>query len=225
MANKKTMSHIRFGLLSIPELDEEAVQLVREQLRERVPGALIVLEQSVRSQRYVIEETLRRWCDDEELDVVITLGGTEPAPGAIGRQVTPEATVAVLESQLPGLAEAMRNHASQQSKLAWLDRSVAGIRGRSVILNLPVGAAPALLFLDAVIDLIAPLVALLQEEPAALRLADELELANVNEADVDNAVLLPNRQPAANQQAPGGKAKGLDGAEFAAFLQRGRNAG
>jgi molybdopterin adenylyltransferase len=182
---------------------------------------LVLFEQSVRGQRYVIEETLRRWCDVEELDVVITLGGTAPAPGAIGREVTPEATVAVLESQLPGMAEAMRSHASQQSTLAWLDRSVAGIRGRSLILNLPAGAAPALLFLTAVIELIAPLVAHLREETDAPRLVDELELANV-----DDTVPLSGRQPAtANEQASGGKAKGLNVTEFAAFLQRGRNAG
>lgn len=76
---------------------------------------------------------LRTWADEEGLDVVLTTGGTGLTP----RDVTPEATLAVIDRQVPGVAEAMRQGGLQQTPLAMLSRAVAGIRGRTLIINLP----------------------------------------------------------------------------------------
>jgi len=76
---------------------------------------------------------LRAWADEEGLDAVLTTGGTGLAP----RDVTPEATLSVLDRQVPGVAEAMRQGGMQQTPLAMLSRAVAGIRRRTLIINLP----------------------------------------------------------------------------------------
>jgi molybdenum cofactor synthesis domain-containing protein len=76
---------------------------------------------------------LLEWCDGEVADVVITTGGT----GLTRRDVTPEATRAVLERDAPGLAEAIRARGAAATPYAWLSRGRAGIRGASLVVNLP----------------------------------------------------------------------------------------
>jgi molybdopterin adenylyltransferase len=80
-----------------------------------------------------IERELRRLCDDERCELVLTTGGTGPAP----RDVTPEATRAVLERELPGFGEIMRVQSFAKVPTAILSRSTAGTRGRTLIVNLP----------------------------------------------------------------------------------------
>ena len=80
-----------------------------------------------------IEEALRRFVDVDELPLVITTGGVGPSEHAI----TPDATMAVIVRELPGLAEAMRAAAFRLSPEAILSRAVAGIRANTLILNLP----------------------------------------------------------------------------------------
>lgn len=202
------MTVIRTGLLHIPSLDPAAGEALRRLLHDALPDAVVLQESYAASQRHWIEETLCRWCDEEELDLVLTLGGTLPAPGPSGREITPEATFAVVERLLPGLPEAMRAVAQEQTALALMDRGVAGIRGRSLILNLPAGAATAVCFLDAVIEVLPAILAHLRDDPAAPALADEWADQVADEADAP----VP----------PGKPAHGLDPAEFAAFLQRRR---
>ncbi len=76
---------------------------------------------------------LVRWADSGEVDVILTTGGT----GLTWRDVTPEATVAVLDRSAPGIAEALRSRAAAAFPRAWLSRGVAGTRGRTLIVNLP----------------------------------------------------------------------------------------
>ncbi len=80
----------------------------------------------------VISE-LTRLCDVENCPLIITTGGTGPTP----RDVTPEATHRVLQKELPGFGEAMRAASFVHVKTAILSRATAGIRGRSLIVNLP----------------------------------------------------------------------------------------
>lgn len=80
-----------------------------------------------------IAATLRALADDGVADVVLTTGGT----GLTARDVTPEATRAVIERHAPGIAEAIRAHGAHKTSHAWLSRAVAGIRGRTLIVNLP----------------------------------------------------------------------------------------
>jgi len=80
-----------------------------------------------------IERELRRLCDEERCELVLTTGGTGPAP----RDVTPEATRAVVERELPGFGEIMRVQSFPKVPTAILSRSTAGTRGGTLILNLP----------------------------------------------------------------------------------------
>jgi molybdopterin adenylyltransferase len=80
-----------------------------------------------------IRERLRTWADGGDMDVILTTGGTGFAP----RDVTPEATRAVIDRETPGLAEAMRAASLKVTPHAMLSRIVTGIRKRTLILNLP----------------------------------------------------------------------------------------
>jgi molybdopterin adenylyltransferase len=83
--------------------------------------------------RAQIEAALRRLADVEQCPLIITTGGTGPS----ARDVTPEATRAVIEKELPGFGEVMRMHSYEKVKTAILSRATAGVRGRSLIINLP----------------------------------------------------------------------------------------
>ena len=80
-----------------------------------------------------IEEALVYLCDDVKADIVLTTGGTGFAP----RDITPEATKAIIEREAPGIAEAIRMKSLQITPKAMLSRAVSGIRGKSLIVNLP----------------------------------------------------------------------------------------
>ncbi len=84
-------------------------------------------------ERGVLEGLLRKLCDEDQCDLVLTTGGTGPAP----RDITPEATRAVLDRELPGFGEIMRVTTFARVPTAILSRSTAGTRGRSLIVNLP----------------------------------------------------------------------------------------
>lgn len=204
---------IKTGLLCVPNLDDDALAAVGKTLRARVPGCVVMLERSVGGQRYALEDILTRWCDEEELDLVITLGGTLPAPGPSGREHVPAATMTVIERPLPGFSEAMRAAAQEETALALLDRGVTGIRGRTLLINLPGGSAPSVLFLVAVVDLIPAVLAYLREDADLPRMQDELVLHDEGGA------------PTFSRGADRGIKKGLDAAEFADFLRRKRSDG
>lgn len=97
-----------------------------------LPGAEVVARAVVPDERAEIEATLRRWVG-EGLDLILTTGGTGFAP----RDVTPEATRAVIEREAPGLAEAMRADSLRVTPHAMLSRAVAGMAGCTLIVNLP----------------------------------------------------------------------------------------
>jgi molybdopterin adenylyltransferase len=84
-------------------------------------------------ERSTIEATLRALSDDEQCCLIVTTGGTGPAP----RDVTPEATEAVCDKMMPGFGELMRQVSLKYVPTAILSRQTAGIRGRSLIINLP----------------------------------------------------------------------------------------
>lgn len=211
---------IKTGLLCVPVYDEAASDAVRKLVQRAAPSVVIMASRYVASQRYLVEEVLRQWCDEEELDLILTIGGTLPAPGPASREIVPEATAAVLERAMPSLNETMRALAAEESDLALLDRGVAGIRGRTLIVNLPAGANAATLFLSAISGVLADVIAHLQGNTAAsleATLAEQAAPDTVEGAGLDAGTTMP-----AAEKRPG---RTLDPAEFAAFLQRGANKG
>lgn len=117
-----------------------------------------VAERSVvPDERPAIESALRAMADERGVDLVVTTGGTGFGP----RDVTPEATHAVIEREAPGLAELMRRAGLEQTPMAALSRAVSGSRGRTLILNLPGSPAGVRESLQAVLPVVPHAVELL----------------------------------------------------------------
>ena len=87
----------------------------------------------VPDEKELIVEKLVRWADEDKLDVLFTTGGTGLTP----RDVTPEATLSVVDRIVPGFAEAMRAESLRKTPMAMLSRAVVGTRGKCLIINLP----------------------------------------------------------------------------------------
>jgi molybdenum cofactor synthesis domain-containing protein len=156
---------IRFGILTLSdrsargERDDASgpalVSLILAQNWSVAKEALLADEQSA------IRAILSEWADSGELDVILTTGGTGFAP----RDVTPEATRAVLDREAPGLAEAMRAASLQITPHAMLSRIVTGIRKKTLIINLPGSPKGAVENLRVVLPVIPHAVQLLKEDP------------------------------------------------------------
>jgi molybdopterin adenylyltransferase len=104
-------------------------------IREMISGinALISHYEVLPDEKQRIIETLSRLSDSGTIDLIITTGGT----GVSARDVTPEATLAVIDRELPGMAEAMRSMSLTKTPHAMISRAVAGIRKQTLIVNLP----------------------------------------------------------------------------------------
>jgi molybdopterin adenylyltransferase len=113
--------------------------------------------------RLRLEEILIAWADSDAIDVILTTGGTGFSP----RDVTPEATQAVIQRSAPGIAEAMRAASLKITPHAMLSRAVAGIRNRTLIINLPGSPKAAVENLAVVIPVLPHAVQLLREDPEA----------------------------------------------------------
>jgi len=96
-------------------------------------GAQVTARDVVADETDLIAGALMRWADDDAADLILTTGGTGLAP----RDVTPEATRAVLDREAPGIAEAIRAAARPGFPRAALSRGLAGVRGQALIVNLP----------------------------------------------------------------------------------------
>jgi molybdenum cofactor synthesis domain-containing protein len=109
-----------------------------------------------------IVAALVAWSDQEKLDLILTAGGTGPAP----RDLTPEATLAVAERGVPGIPEAMRAAGLAQTPHAMLSRGVAIIRGNTLIINLPGSLKGATESLEAVLPALPHALEKLKGSPA-----------------------------------------------------------
>jgi molybdenum cofactor synthesis domain-containing protein len=115
----------------------------------------------VPDEREQIATVLREWCDDKKLKLILTTGGTGLAP----RDVTPEATLSVIEREASGIAEAMRSISLQYTPMAMLSRGVAGVRGRTLIINLPGSPKAVKECLEYVLPVLSHAINLLTEGP------------------------------------------------------------
>lgn len=156
---------IRFGILT---LSDRSARGEREDASGPALARLIqaenwsVVKQSLLPDDEVsIRDILIGWTDGGEVDVILTTGGTGFSP----RDVTPEATRAVIEREAPGLAEAMRAGSLKITPHAMLSRIVTGIRKRTLIINLPGSPKGAVENFQVVMPVLGHAIQLLRDDP------------------------------------------------------------
>ena len=158
---------LRFGILTISDRSArgERADLSGPALADflRARGWLASLLDVVPDDREQIASTLKGWLARGDLDVILTTGGTGFAP----RDITPEATREVIEREAPGLAEAIRAESLKITPHAMLSRAVTGIRGRTIIINLPGSPKGAVESLQVVAGVLEHAVQLLRENKDA----------------------------------------------------------
>jgi molybdopterin adenylyltransferase len=132
-------ANIKIGRLTISDRASAGVYqdlsgpAIEEALAALFAGAADFSRVLVPDERPQIAAALRALCDEGHCALVITTGGTGPA----ARDVTPEATREILEKELPGFGEIMRARSFDIAPTSILSRAVAGVRGRSLVINLP----------------------------------------------------------------------------------------
>jgi molybdopterin adenylyltransferase len=143
------------------ERDDRSGPLLKELIEQQgwtVEGQLILPDEQER-----VEDQLVQWSDGGTIDVILTTGGTGFAP----RDRTPEATLNVIDRVAPGIAEAMRLASLQKTPHAMLSRAVAGIRQKTLIINLPGSPRAAKENLQAILQVLPHAVEVLREDPNA----------------------------------------------------------
>lgn len=126
----------RVGVLT---LSDKGARGEREDESGRLLGEMITSVGSVARYQVIPDEpdkivmVLTHWADDLHLDLILTTGGTGLSP----RDQTPQATERVLDYQVPGMAEAMRSASREKTPRAMLSRALVGVRGQTLIINLP----------------------------------------------------------------------------------------
>ena len=127
------------GLVSISDraskgvYKDEGLPALEEWLGKAIRNSRRVIERLIPDEEAVISQTLKELCDKEQCHLVLTTGGTGPAP----RDVTPEATLAIADREMPGFGEQMRQISLHFVPTAILSRQVGVIRGKTLIVNLP----------------------------------------------------------------------------------------
>src|SRR5690348_16201130 len=130
---------IKIGLVSVSDraskgvYQDQGIPALQEWFQQALATPFTVATRLIPDEQAVIEATLKELADQEHCHLVLTTGGTGPAP----RDVTPEATLAVAEKVLPGFGEQMRQVSLRYVPTAILSRQVGVVRGRALILSLP----------------------------------------------------------------------------------------
>jgi molybdopterin adenylyltransferase len=130
---------VRIGLVSVSDrasagvYEDKGIPALREWLARAIRNPIDWETRLIADEQALISEALRALVDDARCDLVLTTGGTGPAP----RDVTPEATLAIATKEMPGFGEQMRRISLAFVPTAILSRQVAVIRGRALVINLP----------------------------------------------------------------------------------------
>lgn len=130
---------IKIGILTISDRASAGIyedlsgKAIRETLQSYITDAIDFEYRLIPDEKALISSTLIELADMISCSLIVTTGGTGPSP----RDVTPEATEAICEKMMPGFGEQMRAASMQFTPTAILSRQVAGIRGKSLIVNLP----------------------------------------------------------------------------------------
>ena len=162
------MGVIRVGILTVSdrsaagEYQDRSGPVLRGLVTERL-GAEVAEYAVVPDELDRIRDTLIAWADERHLDLILTTGGTGFAP----RDVTPEATLSVIEREAPGLVFAMLHDSLAITPHAMLSRAVAGLRGRTLIVNLPGSPKAARENLESLLPALPHALELLRESPEA----------------------------------------------------------
>ncbi len=133
-----TIPLVKVGILtasdrcSRQERKDESGLLLKFLIEERL-GAEVIAYRVVPDEKEVIRKVIIHMADLFFCDLVLTTGGTGLGP----RDVTPEATKELIEKEIPGISEAIRHESMKKTKFAMLSRAVAGVRGKTLIVNLP----------------------------------------------------------------------------------------
>ena len=133
---------------------------VADAVRRLLPGASVVEQTILPDERDDIEWNLKRLADTSAADLVLTAGGTGLSP----RDVTPQATRAIADSEVPGLGVAMRAATRAALPAAILSRQVAAVRERTLVVNLPGSPRGAVECLEVVANVLAHAIATLRDE-------------------------------------------------------------
>lgn len=158
---------LRFGILTVSdrsaagERADSSGPALEEVIVEQ--GWRVVRRAVLPDELMTLSDTLASWADSGEMDVILTTGGT----GFSRRDITPEATQAIVQRPAPGLAEAMRAASLKITSHAMLSRATAGIRGASLIINLPGSPRGAVENLQVVLPVLPHAVQLLADDPGA----------------------------------------------------------
>ncbi|MAM11131.1 MAG: molybdopterin adenylyltransferase [Rhizobiaceae bacterium] len=128
------------------EYEDQSGAMIETWLKETVTSPYDLRREIISDGTASVADALMELCDNDSADLILTTGGTGPAP----RDQTPEAMQSVLEKELPGFGELMRRISLEQAPTAILSRQTAGVRGKSLIVNLPGRPASIRLCLNAV---------------------------------------------------------------------------
>jgi len=133
------MDVIKIGVITASDraskgiYDDISGVAIQDTMKDYLQNEFEVEYRCIADEQELIEKTLVELCDEMDCDLVVTTGGTGPAP----RDVTPEATHNVCDKMMPGFGELMRQVSLQYVPTAILSRQTAGIRGKTLIINLP----------------------------------------------------------------------------------------